>query len=794
MIAVGLLLAFQVSVNVDVNRQGASGGISVRPPRERIAVTDEHRRTAFKDATVRDLLLRARESRLQQDSMLLSYDVKSYQRMSVGMSIRETARDRLAFRTESAARVRWHRASGARVEMLGARSAAPIVAGVKDAQDEIEADQDLNDMMAIPYYPGKDELWLFEMIGGSDGDSESDDEGRAMLVHPVAEGSEAYFTFATGDSVLMTLPDGKRITLREIRVIPREARWNLVVGSFWFETERAHLVRAVMRFSAPMDIWETAQVEDPDVKDDVPWAVRGFLTPMKAEVTAVTIEYGLFEQRFWLPRTQGAEGYARVSFMRVPFKIEERYRYESVNGLDPAPAIPEPRFKSSSALTDSLKEAGADSTAIREFMRAHYKMRDSVEKADRAAQCAVGGSYVEYRRRYDGSLPLAIEVPCDQHKLATSSELPPSIYDEGEELFGAKERGELMQALDFALQPAWAPRAPTLAWGLAYTRFNRVEGFGSGALASATLGKGYTASLLARGSVADAQLNGEFTLARSNGRRELRGTVYRRLAVSSDFGDPLSFGASLGSMLYARDEGFYHRAWGAELAGERPLRGGVQWRLFAEQQFAAPVENHWSLFGGANDDRFLGNVAADQAWLYGAAVRWRGSHGLDPQGWRVSGDLRLEGAAVDYAVAPVTGSDASYGRALFESTLSRGFGRFAASLTGAAGTTTGTVPAQRHFFLGGLQSVRGQTPGTGFGQSFWLSRLEIGANNAAFRPVVFGDLGWAGARDGWSSIGRPMSGAGVGVSFLDGLFRFDVARGIYPRVQTRLDLSVEARF
>ena len=129
-----------------------------------------------------------------------------------------------------------------------------------------------------------------------------------------------------------------------------------------------------------------------------------------------------------------------------------------------------------------------------------------------------------------------------------------------------------------------------------------------------------------------------------------------------------------------------------------------------------------------------------------------------------------------------------------ETTLSRGLGPIAASLTGAAGTSAGFLPAQRHFFLGGLQSLRGQTAGTGFGQAFWLSRLEIGANNAAIRPVIFGDLGWAGGRNDWSEIGRPMSGAGVGLSFLDGMFRMDVSRGIYPRVQTRFDLSVEARF
>ena len=45
-----------------------------------------------------------------------------------------------------------------------------------------------------------------------------------------------------------------------------------------------------------------------------------------------------------------------------------------------------------------------------------------------------------------------------------------------------------------------------------------------------------------------------------------------------------------------------------------------------------------------------------------------------------------------------------------------------------------------------------------------------------------------------SQIVRPMSGAGVGVSFLDGLFRFDVARGIYPLKQFRADLYLEAKF
>ncbi|MBX7119350.1 MAG: hypothetical protein K1X31_10170 [Gemmatimonadaceae bacterium] len=786
MLALGMLaVAFQVQVNVARDSAHASASISVRPPRYQVAVTDEHRRTAFRDATARDLLLRARAARLQQDSTLLSYEVKSYQRISAGMALRETARDRLMFRQESAAHVRWRRGVGAHVEMLGARSAVPIVAGLKEAEKEMEDDMwdEIGDMMAIPYYPGKDELWLFDNIGSGDGDG-------PMLIHPVAEGSEAYFTFATGDSVLIALPDGKRITLREIVATPREARWNLVVGSFWFETDGAHLVRAVMRFSAPMDVWETVEQEDSTARDDVPPLVRGLISPMKAEITAVTIEYGLLDQRYWLPRTQGAEGYARVSFIRVPFRIEERYRYDGVNGIDTLTPIPPPTWKRNADVQDSLKASGLDSAQVRQAMEKYYATRDSVNRADRLRQCETSGTFRQVQSRDDMRLRMVVDIPCDRDKLVHSPELPPSIYDDGEELFGAKERNELMQALDFALQPAWAPRPPSIEWGLNHTRYNRVEGLGTGALVTTQLGKGYKLGLGGRFSLADLQPNGEFSLARSNGRRELRGAVYRRLAVSSDFGTPLTFGASVPALLWARDEGFYHRAWGGELTGTRVSGNGFEWRLFAEQQWDAPVETRYSVFGGANDDRFIGNVTADQAWLYGAGVRWRGSRGLDPRGWRASADVRLEGASVDFAAAP----SGSYGRAYLETTVSRGLGRLAASLTGAAGTTAGDVPAQRHFFLGGLHSVRGQTAGTGYGEAFWMGRLEIGENQAAARPVIFGDLGWAGPRDGWSNVGRPMSGVGVGASFLDGMIRFDVSRGIYPRVQTRVDLYLEARF
>jgi hypothetical protein len=60
--------------------------------------------------------------------------------------------------------------------------------------------------------------------------------------------------------------------------------------------------------------------------------------------------------------------------------------------------------------------------------------------------------------------------------------------------------------------------------------------------------------------------------------------------------------------------------------------------------------------------------------------------------------------------------------------------------------------------------------------------------------VVFGDLGWAGDRTKLRDVGRPASGVGVGTSLLDGLVRFDVARGIYPERKWRVNAYLDARF
>jgi hypothetical protein len=839
MVLLPIALAFQVQAGVTIGadsaerareklRQAAAeaefeAGAPPRRPQtfHRIPLTDAMRASAFKDPAAKDLLLRARVARLQQDSALLSYDATTYQRVSAGLGFKAFGRDRLAMRAEEASRVQWEKGRGALVEVKGSRAVIPI-AGLGMANDEKRRgggnSVNMQGMSPIPYYPGRNDLW----IGGGLAQAEVDE---AQFVHPIAEGAEAYYTYQSGDSVIMTLPDNRRITLRELKIAARWPKWNLSVGSFWFDEASAHLVRAVYRISMPMDVWtevkeeDSIRTKDRAVRDstarangtavdsssngrggfvgrggrgrvnrggeDTPPLVKAIVNPLKVDITAITMEYGLYNQRFWLPRAQALEGEAQVMFMRVPVTVEQKFKYASVNELTAPLPIP-PRVVSRVAvLRDSLDSAKTNKTLRDSLVRAAAMARGKEIIAQREKDCASTGSYNTIQRRYEGTLSVATRIPCDSTKLANSPDLPPSIYDKGEEVFGTGERDALIKALSFGLQPAWGPQAPKFDWGLSKTRYNRVEGLSTGAALSSALGAGYTATLDGRVSLADRQLNGDFSISRTNGRSTIQATVYRRLDVMTDFGTPLSFGASIPALLYARDEGAYFRTWGAELSGTTPQWGTLEWRLFAEQQWKADVNSRWTLFGGGNDSRFIANPAAQQAKEFGGALRLHSSLGLDPNGFRLLSDVRVEGAAGDF----------SYVRGLADETVSHSMGSLlAGALEVSAGYSGGILPVQRLFYLGGLQTVRGQTALTSSGDAFWMTRAEIGTNNPASRYIVFADVGWAGPRAQWNMPGRPISGAGVGWSLLDGLVRFDLARGLFPSQQWRFDSYLEAKF
>jgi hypothetical protein len=720
---------------------------------KKLPVTPAVLATAFKDPAARTLLLRAREARLTQDSTLTGYDANSYERMSVGMGFKRIGRDRLLMRAERASHVMWQRGKGAIVDVTGQRSAFPMIDGI--GRGDVNIAGEIGD---IPYVPGRETLWIGSGLAKAD---VSENE----IIHPLATGAEAYYTYQSGDSVSFQLPGGQRIELRELRVRPRQPKWNVAVGSLWFDVASAQLVRAVYRMAQEMDIMAVAKEENEDMKDpdeEIPRWVKPMILPMKANVSAITVEYGLHEGRFWLPRSQAIEGEAQVSFMHIPFKLEQRYTYSSVNGGEP---MAEVVVAAMDTATDSVSRA--------------------TRRERRRTECERGTSRLRLQNRSEEGLRILVRVPCDSVALARSSDLPKSIYDEGEAIFGTAERDALVsEALTLGAQPEWAPQKATISYGLAYTRFNRIEGFSTALAVDRVLGAGYSTHAIFRLGVADLSPNGELWLDRTDGRRKIGVGVYRRLVASNDWGDPLGFSSSVSALLFGRDEGFYYRTWGGELTGEKDDGLIRNWRLFAEQHFDATVHTEFAIAhpGGVKGD--LTNIDAVNGTIVGLGVMHHSSYGLNPHGFRALTDLKLEGAAGSF----------DYSRGSLQTTLSHGLGGLDGALTLGAGTSGGRVPIQKQFFLGGVQTVRGQKAGAAIGDSFWMTSAEIGSRSTGFRKIVFGDLGWAGSRTNFSHPGRPLSGAGVGASFMDGLIRIDLAKGIYPEKSVRANLYVEARF
>src|SRR6266566_6202778 len=347
---------------------------------KKLPVTPAVLATAFKDPRARELLLRAREARLTQDSSLTGYDANAYERMSVGMGFKRIGRDRLLMRSERASHVMWQRGKGAIIDVKGQRSAFPMLDGVG------KGDIDLGSAGDIPYAPGRETLWIGSGLAKAD---VSENE----IIHPLASGAEAYYTYQSGDSVTFQLPGGQRIELRELRIRPRQPKWNVAVGSLWFDAATAHLVRAVYRMAQEMDIMAVAKEtseEEQNHDDDMPRWLKPMITPMKANVSAITVEYGFHEGRFWLPRSQTIEGNAQVSFMRVPFKLEQRYTYSSVNGPEPVPDV---TIAVMDTATDSLSRAGR-----------RERRRDA---------CKVGTERVRRQVRSDENLRILIRTPCD---------------------------------------------------------------------------------------------------------------------------------------------------------------------------------------------------------------------------------------------------------------------------------------------------------------------------------------------------------------------------------------------
>lgn len=708
------------------------------------------------------MIERAREARLTQDSSIQSYDATTLQRMTAGMGLTRFGPDRMLFRYESSSRVRWQRGVGASIEITGRRAVSPST-----GKADIEVDEILS---PVPYFPGRDALWAgFVRVK-----DEISDEG---LIHPLATSAEAYYVYETGDSLRFRLGDGVTIRLREVLVRPRKIDWRLVVGSLWFDVESGQLVRAAFKLSEPLDFWTLNDGERP------PAVAKAMVDPMSGSVTGMAIEYGLHDAKYWMPRTQTFEGNAQIGFIRLPLKIDETFQYSSFNASDIVVTLPGKK----AVVLDTSSLVGL-SGSERDSVRAGLRRSQARAVAEQEEQdCRQSGARDEQVSRYGGALVVALHVPCDGKALAVSPTLPKSIFDDADEMFGDAMRDELLARAEALMpDPMLGFHKPEVKWSFGMLRFNRIEGLSSALLVEQSLGRDLTLRAVPRIGVADRIPNGELSLLKQRTHSEIAYTGYRRLIADTEWGDPLSFGSSLSALLFGRDEGMYYRGTGAELTGV--WQGSVRtfWTAYGRRESSAMARNTRSLpeVLGGNGFKPASNITAQSATQYGGSLRFAGSRGVDPAGWRTQADLRLDGATGTF----------DFGRGSLDLTVSHVlFGPYSASFTLSGGSSIGTVPVQHQYYIGGSSTVRGQSAGAGSGNAYWFGRAELG-QGVAGRRIVFADLGWAGDRDKMGQVGRPMTGVGLGFSVLDGLFRFDVARGLYPERQFRLTLYLDSKY
>ncbi len=713
---------------------------------------------SYADSATGVLVTQARKARERNERLVTSYRATVTQRLGAG--IKALSRDRMLFRQELAAKIEWHRDGPSRVEVTGAREALPVVT----RGDHVPSDLDSQTRWLV-INPAEDYL---RVVGLDD-----DDDG---FVYPLREGGERDYRFAIGDSTVISLPTGKRIRLVELKVTPRRSEWRLMSGSLWFDADSYGLVRAVFRPARPYEFRRDA---DPEDREDVPQWVNA-----SGEVKFVTLEYGLYENRWWMLRYVALDAVGTVgSWLGMPLRMERIYAdYEVEGGTPPDPAN---TFRPAGTTRRRGLETIGDSVARK---AQSDSIRRVVDECVKEATEKVGRSAEERRMvrvrigrctRPNNDSTLVVVVPPDTASLLTSPTLGEPILKMGDMITEGEIKG-LADAI------GGLPKAPLssrveLPRGvgslLEKARYNRVEGLSLGLSGKADFGR---FSLEGRGrlGIADRWPNLEGIATVPGSRTRLRLAGYRRLAAANPEARPFGAVNSFFGLMAHRDDGQYFRASGGEVVVENTVSGWWSVRAYAERQTQARTETTFSvprLFG--SDATFRPNITADRADQVGVRLNLRLDRPVS-RSVTLGGDVALEGATGDF--------DFGKGSAGLRAYIAPG-GPIALAFGASAGTSTGTLPVQSRHYLGGPTNLRGYAGGVTSGSAFWSGRAEVANSFPAFRLSAFSDIGWAGPRADFTS-GKPLIGAGVGVSILDGLVRLDLARGLRAPKGWRFDL------
>jgi hypothetical protein len=714
-----------------------SGPRPLSAQRTPVRVAADDTTGAFLDPGAAALLKRARDARLATDRSLRSYT--AIVRGRTGAGLRMPLKDRTLFKQETAVRARWSRDAETVVQLLGGRAQTPE--GVRPTAARGFAVTDLFD-------PTQDRL-SFGMALMSDTARQGDD---FWIEHPLGVSAERHYRYRSGDTLTIRLQDGRVIRVVELHLIPRRNDPQTVRGVLWIDAHGGAVVQGAFRLARTVDI-----MRDMDAIDDEDAAVirrMPFLTPMEFDMSLLTVEYALWDMAHWLPRTMRLEGLVRVGIMRIPFAADVSYSMLEV-------------------LTDATSDPQAEAAAVQRTLAEWAAEGEYQQRNARTNRQGERGSY-------------RILTPVDRQLLLHSEDLPTPIWSDAPGFATEAELRQIGDRLAAMAGPAHPGIPARLTWGLDeldLVRYNRVEALSLGARLTVPLPY-VTLFAATRVGAGDLQPNAVLTVSRATLRHTVEMRGYHELTTVDESRRALGTGNTLSALLLGRDEGEYFRAAGAELALMPPALARRSWELraYAERQSSVERTTHVSLPRLWSDSVFRPNMIADKASQYGALLLARPWWGSDPHRPQFGIDLLLQAETGDYEHARA--------RLTLRGALPVG-ARNRIGVEVAAATSEGSVPLQRHFFLGGASTLRGYEASSVAGTSMARGRLEIARATSAANIAVFSDWGWAGDRTDIDHSNRRWA-VGAGASLLDGIIRLDLARGMLAPRGWRLDLYLDA--
>ena len=730
----------------------------------------------FLDPVARILFEAAQTNWRSVDESIVRYTALIQQRIAV--AIRTPLKDRILYRNETAVRAFWDQDYDAVVQVLGTHSQYPgrsiaVREGDLDWLEDLPFDE--------PFEPGGDRL-LFGLDTDEDNSAFEQNAGEGFwVVHPLAEGSDSVYRYESGDTLTLSLPDGRRLQTIQLDILPREVDIHRISGSLWIEPESGALVRAVYRLSRQFDVMrDVAELQEEEERGSFRF-VPGLFKPWTFDLTMVAVEYSLWDFEVWLPRSMRMEGEVGAGILKMPVSMDVSYRMESLT------------TQSDLAREETAQQAG--------LVERHFETR--AEAMTFIAQLLSEQDGIEYEvasrnENFASDRESLMIAPQQRSLVDTSPQLPPPIW---EEALGFPSDDQLE---DYVRTLAALP-APTIQgvpwaanWGWSrpdLLRYNRVEGPAVGGRFEANIGGPHTLEVTGFFGFADLDPKARVNFERSTVRRRLGLGVYRELTATDPRGRYLGFGNSMYAFLFGRDEGEYYRATGMDFTWQPPVgaRESFEFRAYAERQASVPTESSFALFRAFNGSwDFRPNIDADEVEEVGAELRLSPWWGGEASGTQFGLDLYGQGARWR-----TTGgsTETNYGRAsvVLRVAIPLVPRTWRLGLEAGVGTTFGDAPLQRQRFLGGARTLRGYPGSSARGSSFVRGRVEVARTYYDIGTVsVFGDVGWAGLRGDFTGDDL-LYGVGVGGSVLDGLFRVDLSQGLAgPRKQFRIDLYLDA--